>query len=175
MTQSPRLLVQLKRGSYFTLRPQTQPLSSFVPEWYAGNIYDMERAQSRVVPLPENPSLVEPTSYDVFISGDYEVFSSFMFLYSLSLTFPDQDLWRPRGPEIWNSSSNTKLPCPSPVRRCFLYVSSLANCNMWLHRWLCLWRSNRDWDSRYRGLVDCHRGWPTKRIKGSSSTQCFLC
>lgn len=76
MTQSPRLLVELKQGSYFTLRPRTRPLSSFVPEWYAGNIYDMERAQSRVVLLPETPSLLEPTSYDVFISGDYEVSSS---------------------------------------------------------------------------------------------------
>lgn len=75
MIQTPRLLVQLKQGSFFTLRPQTQPISSFVPEWYAGNIYDMEQAQSRVVLLPENPSLLEPTSYDVFISGDYEVFS----------------------------------------------------------------------------------------------------
>ena len=74
MTQSPCLLVRLKQGSFFTLRPQTQPISSFTPEWYAGNIYDMERAQSRVVLLPGNPSLLEPTSYDVFISGDYEVF-----------------------------------------------------------------------------------------------------
>ncbi|KAF8803609.1 hypothetical protein BYT27DRAFT_7109472 [Phlegmacium glaucopus] len=73
MTQSPRLLVELKQGSYFTLRPRTQSFSSFVPEWYAGNIYDMERAQSRVVLLPETPSLLEPTSYDVFVSGDYEI------------------------------------------------------------------------------------------------------
>ena len=80
INQSPRLLVELKQGSYFTLRPQNQPLSSFVPEWYAGNIYDMERAQSRVVLLPDTPSLLEPTSYDVFISGDYEV-SSNLYLH----------------------------------------------------------------------------------------------
>ena len=76
INQSPRLLVQLTQGSYFTLRPQTSPLSSFIPEWYAGNIYNMEQAQPRVVLLPQNPSLLEPTSYDVFISGDYEVPSS---------------------------------------------------------------------------------------------------
>lgn len=93
MTQSPRLLVQLKQGSFFTLRPQTQPISSFVPEWYAGNIYGMEWAQSRVVLLPENPSLLEPTLYDVFISGDYEVFFESMYPHSLSLTSPDQALW----------------------------------------------------------------------------------
>lgn len=100
MTQIPRLLVQLKQGSFFTFRPQTQPISSFVPEWYAGNIYDMERAQSHVVLLPGNLSLLEPTSYDVFISGDYEVFSRFMSPQSLSLTLPDQTLWRPKGAEF---------------------------------------------------------------------------
>ena len=101
MTQSPpRLLVQLKQGSFFTLRPQTQAISSFVPEWYAGNIYDMERAQSRVVLLPGNPSILEPTSYDVFISADYEVFLRFISPQPLSLTLPDQTLWRPRGAEF---------------------------------------------------------------------------
>ena len=53
----------------------------------------MEWAQSRVVLLPENPSLLEPTLYDVFISGDYEVFFESMYPHSLSLTSPDQALW----------------------------------------------------------------------------------
>lgn len=73
---TPHLLVQLNQASYFTLRPQSHPLSSFVPEWYAGNIYDMDPALPRVVPLPQSPSLLEPTSYDVFISADYEVSST---------------------------------------------------------------------------------------------------
>lgn len=44
-----------------------------VPEWYAGNIYDMQRGTPQSVRLPVPPSRTEPTVYDVFVSGDYEV------------------------------------------------------------------------------------------------------
>lgn len=71
----PRLLVDLKQGSYFSLRPQDVDLSSFVPEWCAGNIYDIPRAALHVVDFPITPSLDTPTKYDLFVSGDYEVFS----------------------------------------------------------------------------------------------------
>lgn len=101
-------------------------------------------------------------------------FFMFMSPYSPSLIFLDQALWRPRGPEIWNSSSNTKLPCPSPIRRCFRYLSSLTNCSLWLCRRFCLWRNNRHRNSKYRGLVDNHKRRPTKWSKGSSFTQCTL-
>jgi hypothetical protein len=43
------------------------------PEWYAGNIYNMERATPRLVHLPTRPSTNSPTKYDIFVSGDYEV------------------------------------------------------------------------------------------------------
>ncbi|KDR81373.1 hypothetical protein GALMADRAFT_263657 [Galerina marginata CBS 339.88] len=70
---SPQLLISLKQGSYFALRPQGQDVSSFVPEWYAGNIYDLEHALAHVVYLPAVPSLNKPTKYDLFVSGDYEI------------------------------------------------------------------------------------------------------
>ena len=43
----------------------------------------MERAQSHVVLLPGNPSLLGPTSYDVFISGDYEVFHVYASTFAI--------------------------------------------------------------------------------------------
>jgi hypothetical protein len=33
----------------------------------------MERSLPRIIDLPSTPSLESPTSYDVFVSGDYEV------------------------------------------------------------------------------------------------------
>ena len=33
----------------------------------------MERSLPRIIGLPSTPSLVHPTIYDVFVSGDYEV------------------------------------------------------------------------------------------------------
>ena len=65
----PRLLVDLKRGSYFTIRPRNTDISAFVPEWCAGNIYDIERAVPHALALP---SITEPTEFDLFVSGDYE-------------------------------------------------------------------------------------------------------
>ncbi|KAF8163069.1 Alpha/Beta hydrolase protein, partial [Crassisporium funariophilum] len=70
----PRILVELKQGSYFTLRPQAlDEFSPFVAEWYAGNIYDLERPLPHVVQLPEAPSTNGTLTYDLFISGDYEI------------------------------------------------------------------------------------------------------
>ncbi|PPQ74189.1 hypothetical protein CVT26_004486 [Gymnopilus dilepis] len=69
----PQLLVDLKQASYFALRPQEQDISAFVPEWCAGNIYDLERPLPHVVDLPTPPSTKNPTKYDLFVSGDYEI------------------------------------------------------------------------------------------------------
>ena len=80
VSHTPRLLVDLKQGSYFTLRPQAQDVSTFVPEWYAGNIYNMERALPHVVELPSTISHAEPTKFDLFVSGDYE---ASLFLYNI--------------------------------------------------------------------------------------------
>ncbi|KXN90500.1 hypothetical protein AN958_04172 [Leucoagaricus sp. SymC.cos] len=71
---APRVLVQLKQGSYFTILPVNgREENTFTPEWYAGNIYDMERALPRVINLPTVPDPTKPTQYDMFISGDYEI------------------------------------------------------------------------------------------------------
>lgn len=70
----PRVLVQLKQGSYFTILPTNRrERNTLTPEWYAGNIYDMERALPRVVNLPTPPDPTNLTEYEIFISGDYEV------------------------------------------------------------------------------------------------------
>jgi hypothetical protein len=88
----PNLLVDLKQGSYFALRPEKYDSSDFVPQWFAGNIYDIERAPSHATPLPAPPSCIEPTKYDLFVSGDYEVesyiscHSSLSHLCMLSIT-----------------------------------------------------------------------------------------
>ncbi|KAH9857796.1 hypothetical protein C2E23DRAFT_719844 [Lenzites betulinus] len=73
----PRLRVNLVQGSFFTVVPTRTPASLLsqepVPEWHAGNIYDMGRSPSNLVTLPVSPSLSEPTSYDIIVSGDYEI------------------------------------------------------------------------------------------------------
>ncbi|KAF9452861.1 hypothetical protein P691DRAFT_721023 [Macrolepiota fuliginosa MF-IS2] len=69
-----RLLVHLKQGSYFTILPaDVTDRKDLIPEWYAGNIYDMERALPREVYLPTIPNSTISTNYDIFISGDYEI------------------------------------------------------------------------------------------------------
>jgi hypothetical protein len=70
--QPPKLRVNLVQGSYFTLLPE-QTDSAVVPQWHAGNIYNMERAIPRTVELPHPPSTESPTTYQLFVSGDYEV------------------------------------------------------------------------------------------------------
>lgn len=64
--------MDLKRGSYFTIRPRNTDISAFVPEWCAGNIYDLERALPHALALPSDLSFTEPTEFDLFVSGDYE-------------------------------------------------------------------------------------------------------
>lgn len=68
---APRLLVQLKQGSYFTVLPSNN--HSGTPQWHSGNIYALERALPRAVDLPVTPSYNAPTQYDIYVSGDYEV------------------------------------------------------------------------------------------------------
>ncbi|KAJ7285998.1 hypothetical protein C8J57DRAFT_1286459 [Mycena rebaudengoi] len=70
----PRLLVELIQGSYIAILPalgSSEPHSA--PEWNAGNIYDMQRTLPRAIELPSPASTIEPTTYEVFVSGDYEI------------------------------------------------------------------------------------------------------
>ncbi|KIM48997.1 hypothetical protein M413DRAFT_92377 [Hebeloma cylindrosporum] len=71
--RTPRIHVHLKQGSFFALRPQGVDHSSFIPVWYPGNIYDLERALPLLIDLPVFPSLTEPTKYEIFVSADYEL------------------------------------------------------------------------------------------------------
>lgn len=68
----PRLLVDLVQGSYFSVVPSA-PSAAFVPQWHAGNIYEMERATPQAIDLPSEPSGTAPTEYHIYVSGDYEV------------------------------------------------------------------------------------------------------
>ncbi|KAJ4501748.1 hypothetical protein C8R41DRAFT_862291 [Lentinula lateritia] len=70
-SRPPHLRIKLVGGSYFTIISSNS--TGKVPRWYAGNIYDMEHALPRVVELPEAPSFDKPTTYDIFVSGDYEI------------------------------------------------------------------------------------------------------
>ncbi|TFK42788.1 hypothetical protein BDQ12DRAFT_293178 [Crucibulum laeve] len=69
----PQIRVHLKQGSYFTILPFSDAQSGIIPEWYAGDIYAMERAIPRAVSLPSGPSTTSPTKYKILISGDYEI------------------------------------------------------------------------------------------------------
>ncbi|KAI0670663.1 hypothetical protein C8Q78DRAFT_1070204 [Trametes maxima] len=68
----PRLLVKLIQGSFFTVLP-SQRQNSSVPIWHAGNIYALGRSPPNAVSLPAPPSSDQPTTYDIFVSGDYEI------------------------------------------------------------------------------------------------------
>ncbi|KAI9446617.1 hypothetical protein H4582DRAFT_2069921 [Lactarius indigo] len=69
----PNLLVQIKKGSFFTLIPTDVEDHVFIPEWYSGNIYEVDYAPSHLVGFPTVPSPVSPTMYHLYISGDYEI------------------------------------------------------------------------------------------------------
>ncbi|KAH9901635.1 hypothetical protein C8Q73DRAFT_678452 [Cubamyces lactineus] len=72
----PRLLVDLEQGSFFTVVPESPVKAqddAIVPEWHAGNIYAMGRSPANIVSLPVAPSTSEPTTYSIFVSGDYEI------------------------------------------------------------------------------------------------------
>lgn len=51
-------------------------IDTFIPKWYAGNVYAMDAAPAHSISLPFPPSETESTTYDLFISGDYEVCAS---------------------------------------------------------------------------------------------------
>ena len=67
----PRLHANLIQGSFFTILPRSG--GNRIPKWYSGNVYSIERSMPRIIDLPSTPSSEHPTSYDVFVSGDYEV------------------------------------------------------------------------------------------------------
>lgn len=73
--------MNVNQGSSFTIRPQLQAVADednvFVPEWHSGNIYALARSPPNFVDLPSPPSLDSPTTYDLVLSGDYEVTSHF--------------------------------------------------------------------------------------------------
>ncbi|KAJ6618285.1 hypothetical protein B0H10DRAFT_2164198 [Mycena sp. CBHHK59/15] len=69
----PRLLVQLIQGSYIAILSASGSEPRPPAEWHAGNIYAMERTLPRAVELPSAPSTISPTTYDVYVSGDYEI------------------------------------------------------------------------------------------------------
>ncbi|KAI0340686.1 hypothetical protein BDW22DRAFT_1360117 [Trametopsis cervina] len=74
--EPPQLLIDLQQGSFFAIRPlQTGDLSleDFVQEWQSGNIYEMNASPPHAVPLPVKSSVTQPTAYDLFVSGDYEI------------------------------------------------------------------------------------------------------
>lgn len=70
ISDPPRLMVDLIQGSFFTILPLEDP---GVPKWYSGDVYAIERAIPRSIELPTPPSLTLPTTYNIFVSGDYEV------------------------------------------------------------------------------------------------------
>ncbi|KAA1474811.1 alpha/beta-hydrolase, partial [Dentipellis sp. KUC8613] len=74
-SQAPQLLFDLKQGTFFTILPRlpNNGLSELAPEWYTGNVYNMERSLPQPVWLPSPPSLNSSTVYDVYVSGDYEI------------------------------------------------------------------------------------------------------
>ncbi|KAF9459360.1 hypothetical protein BDZ94DRAFT_1199681 [Collybia nuda] len=70
----PHLLVNLVQGSYITVIPAgSVERARYLPEWHAGNIYNLERSLPRAINLPSPPSLIHPTTYNVIVSGDYEI------------------------------------------------------------------------------------------------------
>ncbi|KAI0085425.1 hypothetical protein BDY19DRAFT_896611 [Irpex rosettiformis] len=74
-TEPPHLLIDLQQGSFFALRPSDTggPLTDYIPQWHAGNIYTIDSASPHTVSLPVSPSATEATVYDLFVSGDYEI------------------------------------------------------------------------------------------------------
>ncbi|KAH7909149.1 hypothetical protein BJ138DRAFT_1090031 [Hygrophoropsis aurantiaca] len=69
--RAPRLCVELLQGSYFAIVPAET--KGFVPSWYSGNIYAMERSPLQSVDLPVAPAADKPTKYELYVSGDYEI------------------------------------------------------------------------------------------------------
>ncbi|KAI0005870.1 hypothetical protein BJV74DRAFT_761059, partial [Russula compacta] len=71
-----KFLLELKRGSFFTVVPadvEWEQRRDFVPKWYSGNIYDVHSGPPHLVKLPTIPSAGSPTVYHLYVSGDYEI------------------------------------------------------------------------------------------------------
>lgn len=72
----PRLVCQLTQGSYFATMPKhtrDRNRKAFTPEWHAGNVYATRNSVPIAIDMSEFILRDEPTEFDVFISGDYEV------------------------------------------------------------------------------------------------------
>lgn len=79
----PKLLIDVKQGSFFAVLPaeysEHAPADAYIPRWHTGNIYAMVAAPPHTIPLPVPASHDKPTTYNLFLSGDYEVYRSFTF------------------------------------------------------------------------------------------------
>jgi hypothetical protein len=75
---SPQIEVDLLKGSFFAILPFDAP-NNAVPEWHAGNIYEMVGQSESVIELP-GLSWTEPTCFHILVSGDYEVRTSYFDL-----------------------------------------------------------------------------------------------
>jgi hypothetical protein len=73
-TRIPWLASSLQHVSFFALVPvqSTFTDNSFTPEWHPGNIYGLPRSPKHLVEPPGLASTA-PTTYNLFVSGDYEV------------------------------------------------------------------------------------------------------
>lgn len=69
-TRPQSLLVNAVQTSFFALLPRG--VHTATPEWHAGNIYAFPHAPQQVLPLPQL-DIHEETTFDVFLSGDYEI------------------------------------------------------------------------------------------------------
>lgn len=92
----PRILVDLKQGSYFALRPK-ECAAEYVHRWFAGNIYDLERSLPVCVELPASTPSSDRLEYELFVSGDYEVTirHEATHTHSCSIIIVDQIVRRP--------------------------------------------------------------------------------
>ena len=59
-------------GSFFSVLPEAAT-GLDVPEWHIGNIYELGRSTPNAIELPVAPSWDSPTTYQLVVSGDYEV------------------------------------------------------------------------------------------------------
>lgn len=112
---TPRLLVQLLQGSFFTIVPSDLARGQEItPRWYHGNVYAMERALPQAVDLPVRPNASKSTQYTIFISGDFEV-------YPCRLMFPFQVIYATDRLDslVWRSKriqEGVSYPKPADMR-----------------------------------------------------------
>ncbi|KAF8589925.1 hypothetical protein K439DRAFT_1331326 [Ramaria rubella] len=70
--QVPWLACSFLQASFFALMPVQPTELPFTPEWNPGDIYGLPRPPKQLIEPPAL-SLTEPTSYHLFVSGDYEI------------------------------------------------------------------------------------------------------